>query len=141
MLSLRREQVEAFEQHLFDAMLSRIERAIAATFPELSVADGTREGEPSAEIESIVVRGVETAAEFGIHARPDIAAFIALGLASRSAGSSKPLPDWIKGWLNRPETAGSTKMAVIEAQLAEFGSSDPALATVARKVAAVRTLA
>src|SRR5688572_32165903 len=120
MLTLRPEQLEAFEEHLFDQMQVRLERAIAGTFPEFAIAsasagDGARVDVPSAEAKGLVERGISSAAEFDIFASADIAAFIAVGVALRAGGSSAPVPEWISDWLNRPDTPGATKMALIEA--------------------------
>jgi hypothetical protein len=146
MLILRREQMEVLEQRLFDNMQARVERAIAAVFPQLAPAahlPGESRGaiRPGVEVRGVVERGIEAAADFGIHEGPDLAAFIALGVALRSGGAVQPLPEWLTGWLNRPETPGPTKMASIEAHLAELGAGDPRLKEVAERVAAARRLA
>lgn len=138
--------MEVLEQHLFDSMQARVESAIAAVFPEFAPAarfqhDAQAITHQSTEVQGLVERGIEGAADFGIHKGPDLAAFIALGVALRSAGAAQPVPEWITGWLKRPDTPGATKMAVIEAHLAESGASDPILKNVAEKVAAARRLA
>jgi hypothetical protein len=44
---------------------------------------------------------------------------------------------WITSWLERPDTEGSTKLAIIEAQLAD-AAPNPALTAMAKRVADAR---
>lgn len=126
MLLVHDTQIAALEEHLFGAMQARIERAIAATFPELRT-----------QIEAIVERGIENAVEFDIGDGPDFAAFIALGLALRFAPPG-PSADWIYGYLRRPDAAGPTKLRMIESRLRALAQEDPAFAAIARRVVQAR---
>jgi hypothetical protein len=130
MLRLEDGQVHRLERHMLEVLQKRLERVIAAHFPEIEAAspDGTR-------LSSIVQRGVENALRYGIDEDADLAAFIALGLAWRSLPPEAPA-DWIRHWLERTDTPGSTKLAVIEAQLAN--ESNLALAALRDRVARVR---
>jgi hypothetical protein len=144
MLTVGDDQLEVFEQHLFEIMQQRVERAIAEVFPELGNATGTRGPERAAEsgpqVKAIVRRGIESAVSFDIGDGPDIAAFIALGLAMRLAppGASG---DWIYAYLNRPDTSGPTKLRMIESQLASAPEENAALSVIARRVEQVRSRA
>ena len=132
MLFLRQSQIDALEQQLFHALQMRVERAIAGTFPELG-GDAAEPGEP---IRGIVERGIESSVAYDIQETADIAAFIALGLA---LGISRPkASDWIKGWLERPDTPGATRLQIIEKQLAAAAAGDAALAAVGERVAKAR---
>lgn len=135
MLVLEPQQLETIERHMFLALQKRLQLAIAATFPELNGA-GAGRGEPNARVSAVVERGMETAERYGIEERADLAAFIALGLAWRTLPRETPT-DWIRDWLERPDTPGDTKLAVIEAQLAAV-SGNPALAFVNQRVAQAR---
>jgi hypothetical protein len=138
MLVLRPEQLAVIEQHMVQSRQRRVERAIAASFPELSSVDPSAgQRVPGEQVKGIVERGVQSAAGLGIEEAPDLAAFIALGLALRTVPPETPT-DWIKSWLARPDTAGATKLAIIEAQLAQSGVENPALSFVAKRVAHAR---
>src|SRR5690242_16868242 len=132
MLVLEPLQLEAIERHMAEVMRARLERAIATTFPELNRASGAGEV-PAAQLSTIVQRGIDSAEKYGIEEPRDLAAFIALGLAWRTLPRETPT-DWIKDWLERPDTPGDTKLAVIEAQLAGV-TENPALALVKQRVA------
>jgi hypothetical protein len=136
MLLLRPEQLEVMERHLLQALRKRLERAIAATFPELNVQSAAQHG-AGERTREIVNRGIDMAAELGIEEAPDMAAYIALGLALRMVPPETPT-EWIRSWLDRPDTSGATKLAVIEAQLADSAAADPALALIAERVARAR---
>lgn len=142
MLTVRDEQIEAFERRFFDAMKQRVEHAIASTFPQLA---GTREQAPgtgveeSARLKGIVERGIESAVNLGIDDAPDVAAFIALGLALRLAPPGEG-GDWILDWLKRTET-GATKLLMIESQLGSLAEDESALTLVAARVAQARNAA
>jgi hypothetical protein len=143
MLTIQPAQLEAFERILSERMHEMVESAIATAFPEACAvpgADGKGDKRRCANEQGrrIVARGIESAANFGIDSDADLAAFIVLGLALRSNGSSRAVPQWIVAWLNRPDTPGATKMAIIEAQLAEFGATDPELRAVSDKIASAR---
>lgn len=135
MLVLEPRQLETIERHMAEVVRARLERAIAMTFPELHRA-ADAEQPPAAQLGTIVQRGVESAEKYGIDEPPDLAAFIALGLAWRTLPRETPT-DWIKDWLERPDTPGDTKLAVIEAQLAGV-TGNPALALVKERVAQAR---
>jgi hypothetical protein len=143
MLTINREQLSALERVLLERSYENIQAAVEAACPE-ACALPPNEGEGDRALgakrpgRKIVERGLYNAAKFGIDDDADVAAFIVLGLALRSNSNSKPVPDWIVAWLQRPETSGNTKMAVIETQLASFGASDPELARVAAKVDTAR---
>src|SRR6266513_1002196 len=121
-------QMEVFEERLFEAMQQRVERAIAATFPELcdKPASGGATAEPVRPISAIVERGIESAVKFDIGDGPDIAAFIALGLALRLAPPGES-GSWIHACLNRLGTSGPTKLRMIESQLWALAAEDKAL--------------
>jgi len=135
MLVLEPRQLDAIERHMAEVVRVRLERVIATTFPELNRAAGAGEA-PAAQLGTIVQRGIDSAAKYGIEETPDLAAFIALGLASRMLPRETPT-DWIRGWLERPDTEGPTKLAIIEAQLADAPPS-PALSALAKRVATAR---
>ena len=141
MLILRDVQVDALEEHLFGAMQQRVERAIAATFPELSAAVRAAGGDPAGDgpgsVRAVVARGIENAVEFEIGDGPDFAAFIALGLALR-LGPPGPSADWIYGYLRRPDVSGPIKLRMIESRLRRLAEDEPALAAIARRVAQAR---
>lgn len=134
-------QIDALEQHLFGAMQARVERAIAATFPEFRAAARASGADPAkdedAQIRAIVARGIENAAEFDIGDGADFAAFIALGLALRlvSPGASA---EWIHGYLRRPDASGPTKLRMIESRLQRLAQDEPAFDAIARRVAQAR---
>jgi hypothetical protein len=141
-LTLHDKQFEAFERHLFQAMHQRVERAIAATFPALSnpprsSGDNKDGAEGGQQLKAVVARGIEIAVGFDIGDGPDIAAFIALGLALRIAppGESR---SWILDCLNREGTPGPTKLRMIEWQLRSRAAEDKALGVVAQRVAEAR---
>jgi len=134
-------QMEVFEERLFEAMQQRVERAIAATFPELcnKPAAGGMDpatGEPG-KIKAIVERGIESAVRFEIGDGPDFAAFIALGLALRLA-PPQPSADWIHACMNRPETTGQTKLRMIESRLRSLAQDDPTFEVIAGRVGQAR---
>lgn len=133
MLVLEPRQLDAIERHMAEVVRARLERVIAATFPELNRASGEPQAPP---LGTIVQRGIDSAAKYGIEEPPDLAAFIALGLAWRMLPRDTPT-DWIRSWLERPDTEGPTKLAIIEAQLAEAAQS-PALSAVAKRIADAR---
>lgn len=135
MLVLEPRQLDAIERHMAEVVRTRLERVIATTFPELNLASGAGAA-PAAPLGTIVQRGIDSAAKYGIEETPDVAAFIALGLAWRSLPRDTPA-DWIRSWLERPDTEGPTKLAVIEAQLAD-APANPALSALAKRVADAR---
>lgn len=142
MLTLRPDQFEAFEEHMFRALQTRVEQAIAVAFPELGTETGApgetaAEHPPSGRISGIAERGIESAVAHEVQEPADIAAFIALGLALRLSPPKGPT-DWIKNWLERPDTSGATKLAIIETQLAEEARNDPAWMAIAERVAKAR---
>lgn len=114
---------------------ARLQRVIGATFPELNAPSATGES-ASERLRTIVQRGIETAAKYGIEEPSDLAAFIALGLAWRTL-PPETSTDWIKSWLERADTPGSTKLAVIEAQLAGT-QGQPALSVLTQRVLQAR---
>lgn len=133
-LVLGPDQLDTIEQHMLKMLQTRLQRVIASTFPELN---GGAAGESPAErLRTIVERGIETATKYGIEEPPDLAAFIALGLAWRAL-PRETSTDWIKSWLERPDTPGSTKLAVIEAQLAGT-NGHPALSVLTQRVMQAR---
>lgn len=134
MLVLEPAQVEAIERHMAEIVRARLERVIAATFPELNPATAGKA--PGVDLSTIVQRGIESAAKYGIEEPPDLAAFIALGLAWRTLPRETPT-GWIRDWLDRPDEAGPTKLAIIEAQLADAAPSHP-LSAVAKRIADAR---
>jgi hypothetical protein len=138
---VRDEQIQTFERNLFVAIQQRVAQAIAATFPELS-GKATLGGpelvrEAALNLSAIVARGIESAVRFGIGDGPDIAAFIALGLALRVAPPGES-GDWIHAYLNRQGTSGPTKLRMIESQLRARASDDKALGVIAQRVAKAR---
>ncbi|MGZ5091460.1 MAG: hypothetical protein ACXWIP_09705 [Burkholderiales bacterium] len=138
MLVLRPAQLDVIEQHMIQYLQRRVERAIAASFPELNDVDRSApQGVPSERVKGIVDRGIDSAVGLGIEEAPDLAAFIALGLALRTVPPETPT-EWIKSWLARPDTAGATKLAIIEALLAQSDADNPALLAVAERVAQAR---
>jgi hypothetical protein len=141
MLIICDEQVEVFEQHLFDAMQQRVERAIAAVFPEFCdkpAAGGTDGAAAGAgQIGTIVERGIESAANYGMAEAPDFAAFIALGLALRLTPPG-PAGDWIYPYVNRANTPGPTRLRMIESRLQSLAEDHPALALIAQRMAKAR---
>jgi hypothetical protein len=143
MLILRQVQIDVFEEHLFAALQARVERAIGATFPELSAPASSSDSNaekavPDQQVKAIVERGIERAAGLGIQEPADLAAFIALGLALGSAPTPLPAREWITEWLNRADTPGVMKLKIIEARLAESNAADPALDGIAKRVADAR---
>src|SRR5262245_41769972 len=132
MLVLEPDQLEAIERHMAELMRARLERVIATTFPEFNPARGAQ----PAQLTTIVQRGIENATKYGIDETPDVAAFIALGLATRTLRRDTP-PGWIRSWLERPDTEGATKLAIIEAQLAD-AAQNPALSAMAKRIADAR---
>jgi hypothetical protein len=132
MLVLEPNQLEAIERHMAEVVRARLERVIATTFPELNPAGGTQ----PAQLSTIVQRGIDSATKYGIEETPDLAAFIALGLAWRTLPRDTPV-EWIRSWLERPDTEGATKLAIIEAQLADEPPT-PALSAMAKRIADAR---
>lgn len=135
MLVLGPGQLDAIERHMAEVVRARLERVIATTFPELSKASPAPEAQP-AQLSTIVQRGIDSATRYGIEETSDLAAFIALGLASHMLPRDTPI-GWIRSWLERPDTEGSTKLAIIEAQLAD-AAPNPALSAMAKRVADAR---
>jgi hypothetical protein len=135
MLVLQPRQLDAIERHMAAVVRARLERVIATTFPELSQAGAGPQAQP-AQLGAIVQRGIDSATRYGIEETADLAAFIALGLASRMLPRETPI-GWITSWLERPDTEGSTKLAIIEAQLAD-AAPNPALTAMAKRVADAR---
>lgn len=135
MLVLEPRQLDAIERHMAEVVRERLERVIATTFPELKSSAG---GQPAqaAQLGTIVQRGIDSATKYGIEETPDLAAFIVLGLAWRMLPRDTPV-DWIRSWLERPDTEGPTKLAIIEAQLAD-AAPNPALSALARRIADAR---
>lgn len=139
---IRDDQMQAFERSLFVAMQLRVERAIAETFPEYrEPTQERRTDERGAEqrpsLRSMVRRGIESAIRIEIQEGPDIAAFIALGLALQlwppgAAGS------WIHACLNRPEISGPSKLRMIEARLEPLALGNGALGAIVQRVAQAR---
>jgi len=139
-LTLHEKQFEAFERHLFQAMQQRVERAIATTFPALfdpPRPPGDNKAEGSQQLETVVARGIEIAVGFDIGNGPDIAAFIALGLALRAAPPGESTT-WILECLKREGTPGATRLRMIEWRLRLRAAEDKALAVVAQRVAEAR---
>jgi hypothetical protein len=138
---VRDQQIEVFEQRMFEAVQRCVQSAIAATFPELSrdSAEGPERGngEPAGKLSAIVERGIESAVKFDIGEGPDIAAFIALGLALRIA-PPRESGSWIHDCLNRLGTSGPTKLRMIESQLRTLAAEDKALGVIAQRVAQAR---
>jgi hypothetical protein len=134
MLLLESRQLKSIELHMLEVLKQRLERVIATTFPELNAKapDDPR----TVPVSSIVKRGVDNAQKYGIEEDGDLAAFIALGLAWRTL-PRETAADWIRSWLERPDLPGDTKLAIIEAQLAD-ASGQPALAALAARVSQAR---
>lgn len=128
MLTVHDEQIEVFELHLFDEMQRRIERGVAAAFPEL------------AEVPAVVRRGIENAASYDIAEGPDFAAFIALGLALRLAPPGPP-GNWIYSYVNRPGTPGQLKLRMIESRLRTLAEDHPSFGAIAQRMARAREAA
>lgn len=142
MLVVHDKQMEIFERRLFEATQRRIERAIAAIFPEIAderPSDGVDGGaaERASRIKSVVERGIENAVGVDIVDGPDFAAFIALGLALHLAPPG-PSANWIHAWLRRPDTPGQTKLRMIESRLGKLAKQEPALAAIAKRVSLAR---
>ena len=135
MLVLEPRQLDAIERHMAEVVRARLERVIAATFPELNQASAAPQARP-VHLSTIVQRGIDSATRYGIEEPSDLAAFIALGLATRMLPRDAPI-GWIRSWLERPDTDGSTKLAIIEAQLAD-AAPNPALSAIAQRVADAR---
>lgn len=135
MLVVQAKQLEAIENHMRQALQNRLRRVIATTFPELAGA-AAGAATPADRVGTVVERGMETAERYGIEAPADIAAFIALGVAWRALPAGTPT-DWIRDWLERPDTPGDAKLAIIEAQLAD-AHGNPALAVLTRRVGQAR---
>jgi hypothetical protein len=135
MLVLSPEQLATIERHMYKSLQTRLQRVIAATFPELNDAGGVQE-KAAERVGAIVQRGVETALNYGIEEPADLAAFIALGLAWRTLPSETSV-DWITRWLERTDTSGATKLAIIEAQLASSTQSK-ALSVVVKRITDAR---
>jgi hypothetical protein len=135
MLVLAPRQLDAIERHMAELVRARLERVIAATFPELNPAARATQAQP-VPLSTIVQRGIDSATRYGIEEPPDLAAFIALGLAWRMLPRDTPV-EWIRNWLERPDTEGATKLAIIEAQLAD-AAPNPALSALARRIADAR---
>jgi len=141
MLVVRPEQLEVFERAHFEKMQQRIEEAIATIFPDtcaIPLAEGKNAKPRSANEhgKAVVEKGIEYAVDLGIGEASDLTAFIALALALREAPPQSV--GWITSWLGRPDTAGTTKLSIIEAQLAQMGASDPALLAISTRVSAAR---
>jgi hypothetical protein len=139
---IRDDQIQACERSLFVTMQQRVERAVAATFPEYRETpkelrtDERGVGErPS--LKSMVARGIESAVRFDVQDGPDIAVFIALGLALRLWPPGEP-GSWIQACLNRPETSGPTKLRMIESRLRPLARGNGSLGLIAQRVAQAR---
>jgi hypothetical protein len=135
MLVLEPRQLDAIERHMAEVVRARLERVIATTFPELNRASGEPQAQ-AAPLGTIVQRGIDSATKYGIEEPSDLAAFIALGLAWHMVPRDTPV-DWIRSWLERPDTDGPTKLAIIEAQLAD-AAPNPALSAMAKRIADAR---
>jgi len=138
MLIVRDEQIEVFERRLFETVQQRVHGAIEATFPELSRGAAAERGADTADkLGTIVARGIESAVRFDIGEGPDIAAFIALGLALRVAPPGES-GRWIHEYLNRLDTSGPTKLRMIESRLRALAAQDQTLRPIAERVAQAR---
>lgn len=141
MLVIRHDQMEMFERIQFEQMQKRVECAIAAAFPDTCAAppvDGAPAGkrEANEHARGLVEKGIEHALNLGILEGADLAAFIALGLALRAV--AMPPPAWMSGWLARPDTPAATRLAIVEAQLADLAATDAALLAIAERVRTAR---
>lgn len=146
MLTLRTDQFTLFDKRMFAALQAKVELAIAATFPELRAAaiaapvearGDAAESAQDMELHTIVEQGIERAVGYDIQEASDIAAFIALFLSLRLQPPRSPT-DWIKSWLERPDTAAETRLGMIGFQLDESGDSDPPLKAAAARMAEAR---
>jgi len=125
MLKVLDEQIEVFELHLFQAMQRRVERGVAAAFPELP------------DVPGLVERGIENAASYDIGEAPDFAAFIALGLALRLTPPG-PAGNWIYSYVNRPNTPGQLKLKMIELRLRALAEDNATFRAIAQRMAQAR---
>lgn len=139
MLTVRDEQIEVFEQHLFDQMQEGVERAIAETFPELCSPTAPRLSDVDQRyaVRAIVERGIESAVEYDIGRGTDFAAFIALGLALRLA-RPQSTTDWINAYVNRLDTPGEMRLRMIEFRLRALSNDDPAFELISQRIAEAR---
>ena len=141
MIVLRDAQIDVLEERLFGAMQQRVERAIEATFPELSAALRAAGADPAGDgpgsVKAVVARGIENAVDFEIGDGPDFAAFIALGLALRLTPPGLSA-DWIYGYLRRADASGPIKLRMIESRLRRLAQDDPAFGAIALRVAQAR---
>jgi hypothetical protein len=141
MLTIRADQLEMFERIQFQKMQGRIECAIAHVFPD-ACADPSSADRPAAPRQpnqcgkNAVEKGIEAGIGLGLEHPADLAAFVALDIALRSAMVAPP--DWIAAWLNRPDTPGTVKLAAIESRLAQLGVHDPLLQALAGQVGKAR---
>jgi hypothetical protein len=141
MLTIRADQLEMFERIQFEKMRSRIECAIANTFPDTCAAppatdEPAARRQPNQHGKSVVEKGIAAGIGLGLEQDADLAAFVALGLALRSAKVAPP--GWIADWLKRPDTPGAIRLGAIESRLAQMGAHDPLLQAIAEQVADVR---
>ena len=125
MLNVRDEQIEVFELHLFEAMQRRVERGVAAAFPELP------------DVPGVVERGIERAASYDIGEAADFAAFIALGLALRLTPPG-PAGDWIYSYVNRSNIPGQLKLKMIEMRLGALAEENAAFRAIAERMVQAR---
>lgn len=141
MFSIRAEQLEIFERIQFERMLHRVESAIATVFPETCAAP-LAEGEhperrkANEPCKGVVGHGIESGVRLGIQDAPDLAAYIALGLAMRETPPKSGA--WITNRLRRPDMEGATRLSVIETMLKDLGAGDPALHAISERMAAAR---
>lgn len=144
MLRIRADQLEMFERIQFEKMQANIECAIAHAFPDtcaapLSPDQPAARRQPNQHASNAVEKGIEAGIGLGLEQQSDLTAFVALGLALRSARVAPP--DWIEGWLNRPDTPGAVRLAAIESRLAQLGARDPVLQAIAEQVGNARDAA
>ncbi len=140
MLKLRTDQFELFERRMFAVFQSRLERAIAQAFPELSAesdAAGADRAAPVEGVSEIVERGIERAVDFDLQEAADMAAFIALFLSLRLTPARSPT-DWIRAWLERPDSTGAARLALVEFELDQRAAADPALRHALERIARAR---
>ena len=144
MLAIQWPQYYAFERQAFEAKLQCVENAVRRSL-EPDPADAGAgavavAAMPADALREIVERSVERCIEFDIDRAPDLAAYVALGLALR-AEAVDPIPGWIAAWLNRGDADGPVKMAYIEATLADLGKTDKRLQRVTTRIAKARAAA
>lgn len=125
MLRISKMQVDALDDLMERRFEARLREAIRRLFPEaLSRLDPLPDREH--RLAEFMSQAVTQAQGFGMEADADVGAYIVLGLARATLDRSAmaKIEEWAQPLLERENTAGGVKMALIEYQLKELTARD-----------------